>query len=680
MNPCFRAKSLSLSARIRLRPTRKALVTASLLAATSCIHAGVTGSGADDLTELSLEELHAISISAASKRAEPLFEAPAAVSVLLPVDLHRLGANSVADSLRLVPGVHVTDQLPGKWSIGIRGGNGVQSTKLLVLVDGRSVYSPFYGGVEWPNADVALDDLARIEVVRGPGATLWGANAVNGVINVISKDARDTQGGVLSVRAGTAEPASAHLRQGGRLGPNTWYRVFVTAHTTDGAAGSLADDPAAGYKDFRIGLRADSALGERFHLTTQAEELASERAFSGNTSTHRVASVLTRLQGREVAGGELQLQLYFDRTRDRSEGSDGGGAQTLPFAIEGDTTNLDLDFSHHVKLGARQDLIWGGGARRTNDVAVSTDNLQIERPRQKSWLFNSFIQDEIALTPEQLRLTLGSKLEHHASVGWELLPNARLAWLPNPRHTFWTAVSRAARAPSRSEREVYLTLAHIPATPQTPAVRVDVSGNPDFESEINTSYEAGWRWRPSARFQTDSTFYYFDYSHVRNLDSSTFLEPGLPPTVVQQYLLNNHARARTAGAELSWTWRASDGWELAGGVSRGVSDTEGLGSNPLVASDYVIPSWLWHLRSWWELPRDWEFSTTLFGVGRSHLIAQEGYLRLDAQFTWRPRPDVELSAGVQNATDHAHRESIVGNLIPNVEVRRNLYGRVQWRF
>src|SRR3954468_15303394 len=181
-------------------------------------------SRSDDLTELSLEELHAISISAASKRSEPLFETPAAVNVLLPVDINRSGLSTVAEALRLIPGLHVIDQLPGRWDIGIRGGNGIQSTKLLVLVDGRSVYEPFYGSVDWSNADIDLDDLARIEVVRGPGTTLWGANAVNGIINVISKDSRDTQGGILSARAGTAEPAAMHVRYGGRLGQQTWYR------------------------------------------------------------------------------------------------------------------------------------------------------------------------------------------------------------------------------------------------------------------------------------------------------------------------------------------------------------------------------------------------------------------------------------------------------------------------
>ncbi|HEY9155958.1 MAG TPA: TonB-dependent receptor plug domain-containing protein, partial [Opitutaceae bacterium] len=186
----------------------------------------------DDLTDLSLEQLHDLSISAASKRAEPLFETPAAVSVLLPVDLQRAGSQSIAESLRLVPGLHVIEALPDQWDVGVRGGNGIQSTKLLVLVDGRSVYDPFYGGVIWENAEVALDDLARVEVVRGPGATLWGANAVNGVINVISKDARDTQGGVVSVRSGTGEPTEAHVRYGDQLNSNTWVRVYAGGSST----------------------------------------------------------------------------------------------------------------------------------------------------------------------------------------------------------------------------------------------------------------------------------------------------------------------------------------------------------------------------------------------------------------------------------------------------------------
>ena len=633
-----------------------------------------------DFTELSLEELDALSISAASKRSQPLFETPAAVSVLLPVDIRRTGHASIAEALRLVPGAHVIDQLPGRASIGIRGSNGIQSTKLLVLVDGRSVYGPFYGSVAWDNADVPLDDLARVEVVRGPGATLWGANAVNGIINVISKDARDTQGAVLSLRSGTNEAAQAHARYGGKIGARTWYRVFATGRDSEAAVGSLADDPFSGYDERRGGLRTDSVLSDRFHFTTQVEHLKSTRKLNGDPSTHQLSSILTRLQGREIAGGELQLQLYYDRSRDRAGASDRGGGGSLPFALNEDFADFDLDLTHHVRLGSRNDLIWGGGARHTTNTIVSTKNLFVADPRSESWLFNFFIQDEIALTPKQLRLTLGTKLEKHETIGWQVLPNARLAWLPNPRHTVWGAISRAVRAPSRGEREVVLTLADIPPTMFTPAFRFEVAGDRDFGAEINKAHEVGWRWRPNPRFQTDATAYYFDYDHVRTLKTNTSFQPGLPPTVVQRITVTNGGEAETYGGEANWQWRVSDGWELGGGLARGIAHTEGVVDNPLVSADYAIPGWLWHLRSWWQLPRDFEFSTTFYGAGKNPRATVDTYVRIDAQLTWHPRPDIELSVGIQNAADPHHGESITGTLIPTVDVRRNVYARIQWRF
>ncbi|HEU5080807.1 MAG TPA: TonB-dependent receptor [Opitutaceae bacterium] len=686
MNVCSRPASTvgpSPSLPLPARWLRSLIALGILSLSLSCIHAADTNESEiddQDLTELSLEELHAVSISAASKRSQPLFETPAAVSVLLPVDVHRAGASSVSDALRLVPGVHVIEQTAGQWHIGVRGGNGVQSTKLLVLVDGRSVYSPFYGSVDWGNADVDIDDLARVEVVRGPGATLWGANAVNGIINVISKDARDTQGGVVSARTGSGEPASGHLRYGAKLNETTWFRVSASGQSTDGSTGSLADSPIEKYSQGKVSWRSDSLVGDRFHFTTQAEESKSRSRVFGEVSTHQTSSVLARLSAHEFLGGEGQIQFYYDSRKDHAGDGTELNAAALPFAINSDTQNFDLDINYHVRLWQRHDVIFGGGARLTDDIVEQSSTLRLEHPELKSWLFNYFLQDEIALTPKQWRLTIGSKLEHHDTIGYAVLPNARLTWLPNNHHTLWVAASRAARAPSRAEREVMLDFANIPASPTTPPVRVELLGNREFDAEINTAYEAGWRWRPTPRFSTDATIYSFNYEHVRSLRSTTLFDPGPPPSIVQRYTITNDASARVNGAEFSWTWRPSDRWELNGGIGHGVANTTGMIDNPLVTSDYALPRWLGHLSSWWQLPRDFEFSATIYGVGENQSANIAGYIRLDAQLLWRPRADLELSIGVQNAADPSHNESITGNLMPNDEVRRNVYGRVQWRF
>ena len=633
-----------------------------------------------DLTQLTLEELDALSISAASKRQQPVFETPSAVSVLLPVDIRRAGHASIAESLRVVPGVHVVNQLPGRSSVGIRGGNGIQSTKLLVLVDGRSVYGPFYGSVEWVNADGPLDDLARVEVVRGPGATLWGANAVNGVINIISKDAHDTQGALMSVRGGTGEAVQGHLRYGGYAGPHTAFRVYATGNDTQLTPGSLSDDPLGDNSKAGAGLRTDSDWGDRFKLTVQADHTSNTRTLNDNPSTSRNVSFLSRLRGEEIAGGDLQFQFYYDESQSRAGDSDQLSPGSLPFSFNEDSRNFDFDFTHHVRLGSRQEVIWGGGARHTTNTIESTDTLAVTEPRNQAWLFNFFIQDEIAVTPKQLRLTLGAKWEHHETIGWQTLPNARLAWLPSSRHTFWAASSRAVRAPSRGEREVFITLARIPPTGFSPAVRIEALGDSQFGAEINKAHEIGWRWRPTPRFQTDLSGYYFDYDNVRNLHETTTFEPSPVPTVVQRYTLANDGEAYARGVEASAQWRISDDWELNAGVARGSAHANANITNPLMTADYAVPDWLWHIRSWWQLPRSFELSSTLYGVGENDLTQSDAYLRLDAQLSWHPRPDVELTIGIQNATDPRHNESITGNITPSIEVRRNVFARIQWRF
>jgi len=654
-----------------------------------CIHgqttstssaAGVAASAeaADDLTDLSLEQLHDLSISAASKHAEPLFETPAAVSVLLPVDLERAGSSSIAESLRLVPGLHVIEALPDQWNVGVRGGNGIQSTKLLVLVDGRSIYDPFYGGVLWANAEVALPDLARVEVVRGPGATLWGANAVSGVINVISKDARDTLGGIVTIRSGTEETTQAHVRYGAQLDSNTWIRVYAGGASTEGATGQMSEDPKSGYQEYRTGYRSDTVLSADATFTSQFDYLNSRRTIDGDTSSMQTASFLTRLQVANFAGGEMQLQVYADYAKEAAGRSDLGGESSITAAVNEQNKDFDVDLTHHLHFGVH-DFTWGGGARLTDNSVQNTENLQMDHPRLETWLVNFFAQDEVALAPT-LKLTAGTKVEYRDTIGWEPLPNVRLSWIPNARQMFWAAASRAARAPSRGEREVLIRTATLPGSDTSLPIRMELSGNENFGAEMNNAFEAGWRWWPSHRFQFDLAAYEFIYDHVRSFDTIAFLDPGPPANLVYRAILDNDASAQTRGLEASWKYRPSDGWELNGGVSRQAASTRNMTDNPIVAADYWTPDWLWHVGSWWQLPHEWEFSSTLYGVGRTPGANLPGYLRLDVQLVYRPRPDVELSFGVQNLGDPNHSESITGNALPSTEVRRDFYVRAQWRF
>ena len=385
--------------------------------------AAMEGPG-DDLTELSLEELGALSISAAAKRAQPIFETPVAVSVLLADDIRRYGQASLADALRLVPGVHVAGKNAFNWQVGIRGFNGLSSTKLLVTIDGRNIYSPYYAGVDWAEADLPVEDLARVEVVRGPGATLWGVNAVNGVINITSKSAHDTQGGLLAVRVGSADASNVFVRQGVALGARAWYRVYARRVRTDEAFEARDGPDDVAFQQFRTGLRVDAEHGARLRSTWQFDFVAqSNHPKLADPATgredvaanrHQRASALGRMQWRESPTNEVTLQAYLDTAHDTSTGYPGLTGGSFRSAESG--ANQDVDVSQHLKLGERHDLVWGSGARHTSIDVDAGGTIGIRQPRARVWRYNLFAQDEFALVPERWRLTVGSKLEHHDNV------------------------------------------------------------------------------------------------------------------------------------------------------------------------------------------------------------------------------------------------------------------------
>jgi iron complex outermembrane recepter protein len=643
----------------------------------------------DDLTALSLEELGSLNISAASKRSQRVFETPAAVSVILPEDMRRFGHASAAEALRMVPGVHVTRNNTDRWTVGVRGFNGITSTKLLVLVDGRTVYSPYYAGVSWEQADLALDDLARVEVVRGPGATLWGANAVNGIINLVARDARETQGGTFSVRDGSRESLDVYLRQGFQVGEHSWWRVYGRVEDTPRSVGP---DPGLGEESVekhRAGFRGDFEVGEFTHLTLQGEYLDSLSSSEGidlatmlpteSTETLDHAFLLSRLHWRESADRELMVQLYADY-RDSSAIASNRGLGALAAGVSEDGNSVDLDFTHHLKFSERHDLIWGGGVRRSVIEVEVDDTLMVQQPRLSQVLVNFFAQDEISVVPDRLRVTLGTKLEHHETVGWQVLPSARVTFLASPGQTLWAAVSRAVRTPSQAERDSRLNVGFIPGSPMSPPVLIQYVGNSGFAEEKLLATEIGWRWQPTPRLLFESTAYFHRYTDLRDFEPVTRFQPN-PPLVLQELVLLNRRAADGYGVEASFDWRIHDGWHVAGTLALATLKDSGAPSPVrLLQADLAEPREMWSLRSWWELPYDFELSLAGYGVGDMPTVDVPGYFRADAQITWRPRLDLEFSLGVQNALDKAHSEyiPILGGARP--EVRRNVFGRVKWSF
>lgn len=639
-----------------------------------------------DFTDLTVEELGGLTFSAASKRAQPLFDTPAAVSVLLGEDIRRSGYSSVAEALRTIPGVHVANSNTYSWSVGIRGFNGVTSTKLLVLVDGRNVYSAFYGGVDWAEAEMPLEDLDRVEVVRGPGSSLWGANAMNGIINVVSKDARDTQGTLLSLRDGSEEAKTVYARLGGQAGRSSWYRIYLEDTDTRTSLGRTPDGARNNFSRRRAGFRLDADPAERVGLTWQADVVDLRvfhrlLTFSGEPKetivAHRRYSTLGRLKWKSSTDDQLTVQFYAD-VLDQSAPEAFQGLTSTGFGLSEDGNTADLDLTHNLKRG-RHELVWGGGTRRTLMKVESDGDISVQQPRNVQWVHNLFFQDQITVLPERLYFTAGTKLERHETVGWQLQPSVRLAYLPNPSQTWWAAVSRAVRSPSRVELDSRIVLAEFPPTEDTPPIQVDLVSDKAFKEEVLLAYEVGWRYRTTSHLTLEATAYLHDYSQLRDFSSSFRFEPE-PPILVNDLAITNDAKATGYGTELSASWRVNDGWHLSAGATFQRLDVSAIDPSGVTGLDYSLPQHTFSFTSWHALPHDLELSISASEVGAVPALTAPGYIRTDVVLTWRPRADMEFLLGVQNALDDEHSEYGEAVLFSSVPVRRNIFAKWKWRF
>jgi iron complex outermembrane receptor protein len=398
---------------------------------------------ATQLKSLSIEQLMEIDVTSVSRRSEPVSGAAAAITVITGEDIRRSGASNLPDALRIAVGLEVAQSDGNTWAVSSRGFNTTTSNKLLVLIDGRSIYTPLFSGVFWDVQDVMLEDVDRIEIIRGPGATLWGANAVNGVINILTKSARDTQGGLVSVGGGTEDQGFASFRQGGKVGEETAYRAYGKYSYRDSLAfadgGSARDPLRRGQAGFRLdrsdaGSGAFTLQGDAYHgLAGQAVVVRADTALDG-------ANLLGRWTRTYSENSGSDLQVYYDYTH-----------RQIPQWFEEHRHTLDVDYQHRKPFGARQDLVWGAGYRITHDQVGNSPGVAFLPDHRTESLFSAFAQDEIRLE-SHLRLTLGTKLEHNYWTGFEVQPSVRLSWVPDDRRTLWGAISRAVRTPTRSSR------------------------------------------------------------------------------------------------------------------------------------------------------------------------------------------------------------------------------------
>jgi iron complex outermembrane receptor protein len=518
---------------------------------------------ADFLKQLSLEELMNVRVTTASRTSEPLFAAPVAAYVITRDEILRSGVRSLPEALRLAPGVEVAREGTHGWSITIRGFNSDLSNKLLVLIDGRSVYSPLFAGVFWDAQNYLLEDVDRIEVVAGPGGTLWGANAVNGVINVITRPAsassdRFVRGG------GGNEQLFADARFAGSPAQDWDGRAYLQYFERDP---SRPSDGTPGYDDwdgYQAGFRTDRESGPDSY-TIQGDAYGGRigafynRDFTLGTLPGEPVQQRTDTDGQNLLGrwtrrgdrdSEMSLQAYLDRTN-----------REIPQTYSEQRVTADLDFQHYFPAGSRHTLVWGAGLRYSED-SLDNSSFAAFTPRSRGdWTASAFIQDKIRLG-ERAYLTAGTKLEHNDYTGFEVQPNLRLALPLSERQTAWAAVSRAVRIPSRLDTDLSLTAPFsVPGLPLPLFVRVD--GTDDFDSEEVWAYEAGWRMRFESRMSLDLAVFHNDYRDLMSQSSGApFVVPGPPTYLVIPVTIVNGKDADSHGGTVVATWQPGDAWRL----------------------------------------------------------------------------------------------------------------------
>src|SRR6266852_2467508 len=645
-----------------------------------------------DVTAMSMEDLMNLQVTSVSKRTQKVADAAAAIFVITQEDIRRSGATSIPEALRLVPGLQVARIDQNKWAIGSRGFNGRFDNKLLVLIDGRSVYTPLFSGVYWNVEDVMLEDVDRIEVIRGPGATLWGANAVDGVINVITKKAKSTQSAVVTAGAGTEERAAGGVRYGGKLGDNTYYRAYTKYFDWGPSAypsGMTAHD---GWDALRGGFRADWTPAGANSLTVQGDvyrsrfdetlTVASLSAPYSNTFPNDGKYSGGNILGRWNHTSErssMSLQMYYDNTT------------ITDHSLFGDHQNiLDIDFQHGFHVGDSQQFVWGLGYRSIRDKNDASFTVSLQPNQVTLNQFSTFLQDEISLVDNRLQITLGSKFERNEFTGFEIEPNARLLWNLTPNQSIWTAVSRAVRTPALTEEGLRLTSTVIPpGTPSNPTplpAVVAVFGSHKFNSEDLLAYELGYRVQATSNLSLDIATFYNNYSNLRTAEpGAPFVEGSPAPTdIVFPFVAGNKMSGGTHGVELFADWKVIPKWRLAGSYSYLQMDIRKNADSQDPTPDIPngsSPRHQWYLRSSIDLPKHFEQDTTLRFVDQLPSLNVPSYYSLDAHLGWRPVTSLELSIGGQNLLNNWHFEFMPDfvNTSPTV-VKRSIFGSITVKF
>jgi iron complex outermembrane receptor protein len=641
-----------------------------------------------DLASMNIEDLMNLQVTTASKTEQKLSQTAAAMYVITQEDIRRSGMSSVAELIRMVPGMDVAQVGSNTWAISSRGFNDRFANKLLVLVDGRAVYTLTYSGVYWEVQDLVLEDIDRVEVIRGPGGLLWGANAVNGVINIITKKAEDTQGALVTLESGNQERSSTTTQFGGRT-KNGAYRIFAKYFDREPFANASGGNAADGWDMLHGGFRSDWHLSQRDTLTVQGDlyngcvgrTITGVISFAPNAP--EASSVWTQLDGGNLLGrwrrtltstSDVSLQIYYDHYR------------KFDPVLREHRQMGDLDFQHHFVAYSRHDITWGADFRRTVDHMVGSLALGFRPSRKNDWLFSGFVQDQIGLVRDRLRLNLGMRYEADGLEPPEILPDIRLIWTPKARQALWMAVSRAVRTPSRADADLDVDTAIVPGAGGVPTT-IEVDGNPNIGDEYLTAFQAGYRAQYGKYFSAELTGYHNHYNGLRGTSVGTpFVEtdPG-PPHLVLPHTYNNSIAGGADGVEVSSTWQVASRWKLSGGYTwlrmNLHSTLPGDHSADLAATAGTSPTEQFNLRSYVNLPQNIQFDTMMYFVGGLPTFSVPAYARLDSRIAWRPMEGMELSVTGQNLSQPRHLEFTSANQgILATQVKRSFYGKMTWRY
>ena len=630
-----------------------------------CFEFSVIASPTEKTSDPTFEELEAmdfdalmnLKIQSVSKKEEKLADAAAAVFVISQEDIRRSDATVIPELFRMVPGMQVARIDSNKWAVTSRGSNSRFANKLLVLIDGRSIYTSYFSGVYWDEHNLVMEDIERIEIIRGPGGTLWGANAVNGVINIITKHSKNTLGGMVSTGMGSEERGIGTFRYGKELAKDKTIRVYGKYYNRDEFAGKPEEPSADSWDGYRGGFRMDWKKSATNSFTFQGDyyngetdERAKENVVSGSSTSSFDRTVkidginfLTRWEHKKSNNSELTTQFYFDHASRR-------GATTKRNIVD----TYDFDFQYRLQLGEKQKIIWGAGQRFIVDSFEDSVAIQLNPRNRLSYITSAFIQDDIQILPNRLKLTLGSKFELNNYTGIEVQPSIRALWTPEKNHSFWAAISRAVRTPTRAEDSIRINSRFSGAN------LVALIGSDLVKSEEALAFELGYRTQAKKNLFFDAALFYSFYDNLQTREQgASFTENTPSPThTVIPFTENNEGSGKTYGVELFSKWNVKENWELSASFTYFKLDLDQVATSSFVFENAEgnDPECQWNIRSHLTLPHDFEFDTALYFVDSLDNIKVASYTRLDMRLGWRPTQAYEFSISGQNLLEQEHDE------------------------